>query len=93
MGVCRCSHFHVPLIWALYALLSLQTFAADIEIQANEILHHKLTLNGYLAEFTGLPSLHQNLHLSCSKMMIKSGEFFHHASWGADSLSFLHALL
>lgn len=25
----------------------------DIEIQANEILHHKLTLNGYLAEFTG----------------------------------------
>ena len=22
--------------------------AADIEIQANEILHHKLTLNGYL---------------------------------------------
>jgi ATP-dependent Clp protease protease subunit len=29
--------------------------AADIEIQANEILHHKLTLNGYLAEFTGQP--------------------------------------
>eukprot|EP00210_Caulerpa_lentillifera_P006481 g6193.t1 len=29
--------------------------AADIEIQANEILHHKLTLNGYLAEFTGKP--------------------------------------
>lgn len=27
--------------------------AVDIEIQANEILHHKLTLNGYLAEFTG----------------------------------------
>lgn len=27
--------------------------AADIEIQANEILHHKLTLNGYLADFTG----------------------------------------
>ena len=27
--------------------------AADIEIQANEILHHKLTLNGYLAEFSG----------------------------------------
>merc|ERR1711977_68201 len=27
--------------------------AADIEIQANEILHHKVTLNGYLAEFTG----------------------------------------
>merc|ERR1712046_280903 len=27
--------------------------AADIEIQANEILHHKITLNGYLAEFTG----------------------------------------
>eukprot|EP00887_Chlorella_sp_A99_P008159 scaffold12.g8159.t1 len=27
--------------------------AADIEIQANEILHHKLTLNGYLAQFTG----------------------------------------
>merc|ERR1719230_906091 len=26
--------------------------AADIEIQANEILHHKLTLNGHLAEFT-----------------------------------------
>ena len=22
-------------------------------MQANEILHHKLTLNGYLAEFTG----------------------------------------
>jgi len=29
--------------------------AADIEIQANEILHHKLTLNGYLAEFSGQP--------------------------------------
>lgn len=29
--------------------------AADIEIQANEILHHKLTLNGYLSEFTGKP--------------------------------------
>ena len=29
--------------------------AADIEIQANEILHHKLTLNGYLSEFTGQP--------------------------------------
>lgn len=29
--------------------------AADIEIQANEILHHKLTLNGYLAEFTKQP--------------------------------------
>ena len=28
---------------------------ADIEIQANEILHHKLTLNGYLSEFTGQP--------------------------------------
>jgi len=27
--------------------------AADIEIQANEIMHHKSTLNGYLAEFTG----------------------------------------
>ena len=27
-------------------------WCADIEIQANEILHHKLTLNGYLAEFT-----------------------------------------
>merc|ERR1711988_198761 len=27
--------------------------AADIEIQANEILHHKVTLNGYLADFTG----------------------------------------
>ena len=27
--------------------------AADIEIQANEIMHHKATLNGYLAEFTG----------------------------------------
>ena len=27
--------------------------AADIEIQANEILHHKLTLNGYLSRFTG----------------------------------------
>lgn len=25
--------------------------ATDIEIQANEILHHKLTLNGYLAQF------------------------------------------
>ena len=31
------------------------TDARDIEIQANEILHHKLTLNGYLAEFTGQP--------------------------------------
>lgn len=29
--------------------------ATDIEIQANEILHHKLTLNGYLAQFTGQP--------------------------------------
>jgi len=27
--------------------------AADIEIQANEIMHHKSTLNGYIAEFTG----------------------------------------
>mmetsp|Transcript_17331 Transcript_17331/g.56729 ORF Transcript_17331/g.56729 Transcript_17331/m.56729 type:complete len:282 (-) Transcript_17331:39-884(-) len=27
--------------------------ADDIEIQANEIMHHKLTLNGYLAEFSG----------------------------------------
>ncbi|KXZ56052.1 hypothetical protein GPECTOR_2g1604 [Gonium pectorale] len=27
--------------------------ATDIEIQANEILHHKLTLNGYLAQFSG----------------------------------------
>lgn len=24
-----------------------------MEIQANEILHHKLTLNGYLSNFTG----------------------------------------
>ena len=30
--------------------------AADIEIQANEILHHKLTLNGYLAVFSGKSS-------------------------------------
>jgi len=29
--------------------------AADIEIQANEIMHHKSTLNGYLAEFSGKP--------------------------------------
>jgi ATP-dependent Clp protease protease subunit len=29
--------------------------AADIEIQANEIMHHKSTLNGYIAEFTGKP--------------------------------------
>jgi len=29
--------------------------AADVEIQANEIMHHKSTLNGYLAEFTGKP--------------------------------------
>ena len=35
-------HKWVSLVWC-----------ADIEIQANEILHHKLTLNGYLAEFTG----------------------------------------
>ena len=35
---------------------SVQYFA-DIEIQANEILHHKLTLNGYLAEFTGETSI------------------------------------
>ena len=27
--------------------------AADIEIQANEIMHHKSTLNGYIAEFCG----------------------------------------
>lgn len=27
--------------------------AADIEIQANEILHHKHTLNSYLSAFTG----------------------------------------
>merc|ERR1711920_374773 len=33
-------------------LAGAQGQAADIEIQANEILHHKLTLNGYLAEFT-----------------------------------------
>jgi hypothetical protein len=33
------------------------TWCADIEIQANEILHHKLTLNGYLAEFTGTFSI------------------------------------
>ncbi len=26
---------------------------AALSLQANEILHHKLTLNGYLAEFTG----------------------------------------
>jgi ATP-dependent Clp endopeptidase proteolytic subunit ClpP len=26
--------------------------ATDIEIQANEILHHKLTLNGYLVRHT-----------------------------------------
>ena len=26
---------------------------ADIKIQANEIMHHKNTLNGYLADFTG----------------------------------------
>ena len=25
--------------------------AVDIEIQANEILHHKLTLNGYLVRY------------------------------------------
>lgn len=35
------------------ALTSFEWLLADIEIQANEILHHKLTLNGYLAEFTG----------------------------------------
>ena len=35
------------------AMLTGRRFLADIEIQANEILHHKLTLNGYLAEFTG----------------------------------------
>jgi len=29
--------------------------ATDIEIQANEILHHKLTLNGYLSQFSGQP--------------------------------------
>jgi ATP-dependent Clp protease protease subunit len=29
--------------------------AADIEIQANEIMHHKSTLNGYIAEFCGKP--------------------------------------
>jgi len=34
-------------------LAGAQGQAADIEIQANEILHHKLTLNGYIAEFTG----------------------------------------
>jgi len=27
--------------------------AADIEIQANEIMHHKATLSAYIAEFTG----------------------------------------
>ena len=26
-----------------------------VAVQANEILHHKTTLNGYLAEFTGQP--------------------------------------
>lgn len=29
--------------------------AADIEIQANEIMHHKATLNGYLAQFCEKP--------------------------------------
>merc|ERR1719498_2388521 len=29
--------------------------AADIEIQANEIMHHKSTLNGYIAAFCGKP--------------------------------------
>ena len=32
---------------------SAQGQAADMEIQCNEILHHKLTLSGYLANFTG----------------------------------------
>ena len=38
---------------ALLQLVAKRCSGADIEIQANEILHHKLTLNGYLAEFTG----------------------------------------
>ena len=32
---------------------SAQGQAADMEIQCNEILHHKLTLSGYLSNFTG----------------------------------------
>jgi len=40
-------------IYGILLLRWLLVCCADIEIQANEILHHKLTLNGYLAEFTG----------------------------------------
>jgi ATP-dependent protease ClpP protease subunit len=35
--------------------------ATDIEIQANEILHHKLTLNGYLVSSVRLGSAQLSL--------------------------------
>lgn len=34
-------------------LLAPSHYCGVVALQANEILHHKLTLNGYLAEFTG----------------------------------------
>jgi hypothetical protein len=39
--------------------------ATDIEIQANEILHHKLTLNGYLVS--------SSLALTSASCMLHSG--------------------
>merc|ERR1712196_436411 len=46
--------FSLPNSWIMIhqPLGGAQGQAADIEIQANEIMHHKSTLNGYLAEFT-----------------------------------------
>lgn len=71
--------------------------AADIEIQANEILHHKLTLNGYLAEFTG-QSMERitQVHLHCHPMPPSSlPSFAQFLSWlslaGQMSGKSLHA--
>jgi hypothetical protein len=36
-----------------------------LALQANEILHHKLTLNGYLSEFTG-QTIEQMVRSVCS---------------------------
>ncbi len=39
--------------FALLTCVACPPLPAPLPGQANEILHHKLTLNGYLAEFTG----------------------------------------
>ena len=55
--------------------------AADIEIQANEILHHKLTLNGYLAEFTGqgMERITQDTGQTCCAADAVLTRFPHHS--------------